>query len=116
LTALANTTVTNYQRAVRDSSGALGALPRAKRGLTNLTDSVDTEVYPSLRLRSNQGLVIQVGNTRQQSYNYRGLVPDIVSCMAFCSMLLGLKGSRAGAGLFSSASVRSLCGRAVGEE
>jgi hypothetical protein len=36
-----------------------------------------------------QGLVVQVGNIRQQSDVVMVFVPDDVSCMAFCSVLLG---------------------------
>lgn len=88
----------------------------AERGLTNLANSVDVGIKPWLRLRLNKGLVAQVGNTRQKPCNYHGLVPDTASCMAFRSMLLDSHRSRAGTGLFSSAFVRSLCERAVGEE
>jgi hypothetical protein len=70
----------------------------------------DVGIGPLLRLRSDKGLVAQVGNTRQQLYNYHGLVSDTVGCVAFCSVLLGSQGLRAGAGLFSSAFVRSPLG------
>jgi len=81
-------------------------MARTRSGKSSPIEGDMKALNPLLRLRSSKDLVAQVGNTRQQSDIVMVFVPDNASCMAFCSVLLGSRESRAGAGLFSSAFVR----------
>ena len=84
LTALANITVPNDQR-FKTRVGDPGGFNNGKRGLTNLAIPVDVGIsFASTSVE--QGIEAQVGNIRQQSGNYHGLVSDTVGGLAFCSM------------------------------
>ena len=94
-----------YQRSVPTWQVGLWGTSRWQRGLADLASQDDVRTF----------ICFDFGGTRtcgtSWKYSsavaqYHGLVPDTVSCVAFCSMLLDPQESRAGAGLFSSTFVR----------